>query len=484
MSDTNTPEEPPSGWSGSGSARDRGGMNVARMMPNRSVGLKLLLVCVLALAMAIPAGFVWALVYERERNAEQAVESVSEARGGRQVLLGPVLIAPYEQDYVEKTPAGPNGALIDVTRTRIGRFVVFAEEGRIDAGAKAETLTRGIHDVPVFEATADMNARFDLTAAMKDAPRNARILWDEARIYMGLSDLRGVRDGVSVVINGAEQPLEPQSGGDMNGAALTYHSMGLMGASAKGVSPDRTPEFVVTSRMVISGAQRLGFTAFAKTTDISLQSDWTTPSFEGGFLPVEREWGEDGFSATWRVPYLARSARGAGPDLNFDELLGADMAVKFIDDASPYQSVNRALKYAPMFLGLVFLTYFLFEATSGSAAHPAQYVLVGLAQCVFYLLLLGVAEHLGFTVGFLAAAIATIMLLSLYAGAVFKTRDAMVQAFAAFTTLYVLIYILMRMEDYALLVGSVASFIAIAATMFMTRNLNWYGLSQERVQAS
>jgi inner membrane protein len=149
--------------------------------------------------------------------------------------------------------------------------------------------------------------------------------------------------------------------------------------------------------------------------------------------------------------------------------------VTLLDQGSPYQGVERALKYAPMFIGLVFLTYFLFETRMRRRAHPAQYVLVGLAQLVFYLLLLSVSEVLGFNLGFALAAVATVLAISLYAGSVFRSTGAMVVALGVFSALYSLIWVLMRMEDYALLAGSIASFLAIVATMWMTRNLDWYG---------
>ena len=473
----------PTGGEGNGGRMP--GADITRYLPNRSIGLKLLLVCALALAMAIPAGFVWALVYERAHNAESAVDEVSQTRGGRQTIMGPVLIVPIEQTIVEKVPVPGSAVLMDRTVTKRSRFVVFAETGKADAVAETEILTRGIHDVPVFESKVQLNAAFDLQTALRDAPRDARLIWDEAEIYMGLTDLRGMRDGLAATLSGEALKFEPASSnnpsiwGD-NSGSLTHKWLGLVAAPVEGLDPDAAPQFSIMASMVFSGAERLAFAAFAKDTDIHLEGDWSTPKFSGGFLPVEREWSDAGFVADWRVTYLARGAPGAGVNLMLDGALNADLAIEFLDQASPYQSVTRSLKYAPMFIGLVFLAYFLFEATSGNRAHPAQYLLVGLAQTVFYLLLLGVSEHVGFTLGFLIAASATVMLLSLYAGAVFKSRDSMLQAFAGFTTLYGLIYVLMRMEDYALLVGSVASFVAIAATMWMTRNLDWYGLSGDR----
>ena len=141
------------------------------------------------------------------------------------------------------------------------------------------------------------------------------------------------------------------------------------------------------------------------------------------------------------------------------------------------QSVSRSLKYAPMFIGLVFLAYFLFETTTGRRVHPAQYVLVGMAQVIFYMLLLSIAEHTGFDIAFAIAAAATVGLISAYAGWTFDSRAQGVRALVAFTFLYGLIYVLMRLEDYALLVGALSSFAAIAAVMYFTRKVDWYGMA-------
>jgi inner membrane protein len=164
------------------------------------------------------------------------------------------------------------------------------------------------------------------------------------------------------------------------------------------------------------------------------------------------------------------------------------LGVSFIEVADAYQSVNRSLKYVLLILGLVFLSYFVFETTTGKRVHPAQYILVGLAQTIFYLLLLSVAERIGFDLGFLAAAGATVALLSANAGWIFSSRVHAVRALALFSVLYLLIYLLLRLEDNALLVGAVSSFLAVAIVMYLTRELDWYGsiqasgLGQQRIK--
>jgi inner membrane protein len=219
---------------------------------------------------------------------------------------------------------------------------------------------------------------------------------------------------------------------------------------------------------------------FAKTTTVSMSGDWPSPSFDGGFLPDHRDVGARQFAAAWTVPFVARGLSDQGPAsaIPLSELGKRDVGVTFARTNNPYENVQRALKYGVMFVGLVFLTFFVFEALSGQRLHPAQYILIGLAQMVFYLLLLSISEYLGFDVGFVIAATATVALIGFYAGWAFKSASYRARALAIFTILYALIYCLMRLEDFALLAGSLATFVGLATAMYLTRNLEWYGSGQ------
>jgi inner membrane protein len=233
-------------------------------------------------------------------------------------------------------------------------------------------------------------------------------------------------------------------------------------------------QFNVTSALRFSGAQRIAVLAYGKTTHLSVQGDWPNPGFDGGFLPINRTVSNNGFTAEWSVPFIARGVRAEGEGTSINGLDSTALGVSFIEVADPYQSVSRSLKYVFLFLGLIFLSYFIFEVTSGKRVHPAQYVLVGIAQIIFYLLLLSLAERIGFDFGFLLAGAATVILLAANAGWIFSSRMQAMRAFAIFTVLYALIYTLLRLEDNALLVGAIASFVAIAAAMYCTRWIDWY----------
>ena len=249
----------------------------------------------------------------------------------------------------------------------------------------------------------------------------------------------------------------------------------LFGAHAgSAVQPNN--KFDVSAILQFSGAQRIAVLAFGKTTSVTMQGDWPNPSYDGEFLPVKQQISEGGFRAQWSVPFIARGVYAEGRIDTISGLGSTALGVSFVELADPYQSVTRSLKYV-FFLGLVFSAYFVFEVTTGVRVHPAQYILVGVAQLVFYLLLLSIAERIGFDAAFALAAAATVGLISAYAGWIFQSRKQGVRALVVFTFVYALIYFLLRLEDQALLIGAVTSFAAIAAIMYFTRNIDWYSSS-------
>jgi inner membrane protein len=207
---------------------------------------------------------------------------------------------------------------------------------------------------------------------------------------------------------------------------------------------------------------------------MTADGDWPSPGFDGGFLPVQRTVSAQGFTAEWSVPFIARGIPAEGASAAVSAIDHTALGISFVEVADPYQSVSRSLKYVLLFVGLLFLSYFVFEATAGKRVHPAQYVLVGMAHMIFYLLLLSLAERIGFDWGFLVAGGATVLLLSANAEWIFASRMQGLRALFGFSLLYFFIYLLLRLEDNALLVGAVASFVAVAAVMYFTRNIDWY----------
>jgi inner membrane protein len=431
----------------------------------RSLGVKLFAVCALALLMLIPAFLVSGLIEERTTRQAQVVNEISAHVGGQQTFLGPTLAIPYA---------------IPRTATELpskGTYLVFPARGSATLKTTTEERRRSLFKVPVFQADAKFEAEFELTNAPTALPPSAELDWSRAEILVGVTDARGALADATATIDGKTSTLVPAEAAQNMSFDAEQGSelrLTLFGTRVEGtVKPNA--RFSVSSSLRFSGAQRIAVLAYGKTTHVNAEGDWRSPGFDGGFLPVSRNLSPNGFTAEWSVPFIARGVRAEGESGTITGLGSTALGVSFITVADPYQSVHRALKYVPLFLGWVFLTYFIFEVTTGKRVHLAQYILIGIAQVIFYLLLLSFAERIGFDLGFLLASAATVALLALNAAWIFGSRLQGVRAFGTFGCLYGLIYLLLRLEDNALLVGAIASFLAVAAAMYFTRRIDWYG---------
>jgi inner membrane protein len=260
--------------------------------------------------------------------------------------------------------------------------------------------------------------------------------------------------------------------------------IGTMSRSASGMHvplgfSSAPPSLTLETHVGLRGSRELSLAPLGQQTVARITSPWPDPSFFGNFLPVDRHIGTKGFDATWKVPYLARgysqsfrTATDAMP-----QLTSAMLGVEFYQPVGFYQLVERSLKYAILFVGLSLLVFFVTELVSAQRLHVIQYSLIAAAQVLFYLLLLSFAEHIGFGWSYLAAAVATVLLTSAYAASVFANRARAGVLAVLLGSLYGLLYVILNQEDYALLIGAVLLFVALAATMYATRKMDWYRLA-------
>lgn len=463
---------------------------IAGIIPRGSLGLKLLLVCLLVLAMGIPLLVVAGLVGERETRAAQVTAQIGAGAGGAQIVGGPMLVVPYQRT-------------VDVTddqgrvqrRLERGSYVVFAETGSADAALSVEERALGIYRAAIYSATTSFEAQFNTDAAIEGIDPAYVLDWRQARVVMFVSDSRAITNAAELrFADGRTATFEPISDLALVAPEPSVAAPSFFGrpdyvgpttlqgfAAPAGLTGPS--DFAVSTTLELTGAQRFSLAAFAQDTAATIRGDRSDVRAEGYFQRRELSVSEGGdgeqgaFNISWRVPFVARGVQKAA-DLavfNLGTTGGRDMAVSFVASDDIYQGVARAVRYGIMFIGIVFLATLIFEAVSGKRAHPAQYILVGLAQCVFYLLLLSVTELIGFATAFAIAAMATVLLLAFYAGASFRSWEVGLRALLGLAGLYCAMYVLMTLEDYALLAGSVVTFVVIAATMIATRRIDWYG---------
>ena len=443
-----------------------------------SPGFRFFLICALVLLLAIPLLLVWALIEERENRAEGVQSDVAREWGGAQAITGPVLIVPYT--ILRVTTQGDKRVEELVEK----RAVFLPQTLNIGGKATTKVLHRSIYDVAVYTAELKFEGRFEPPDMSEVATDVQSVRWRDAVLALAINDVSGLKATASVFIDGATKlPFEPSLGvpGDrLNGIhARLAGATGLFpaGTDSSTAPPPSMGGFNYKFGLTLNGSSELTFAPVARETTVGLSSDWPDPSFIGAFLPTDRVINPAVFSARWQVPHLARSVPQAW-NLGDQGLLALSeykFGVRFIVPVDFYQIVARAAKYAMMFLATAFMAVFVLELRSAHAVHPVQYVLVGLAMAFFYVLLLSFAEQIGFLWAYLIASIATGGLIALYVGRVQRSVAKGLVMLVVLALLYGLLYLILQLEDYALLAGAIAGFLMLAAVMFGTLRVNWSG---------
>lgn len=432
----------------------------------RSPSVKLFSIGFIILVLMIPLLMVWGVLSDRERRADDVVSEIGTSWGGPQRLSGPFLIVPFVDVQKRKVDD-------EVVESKIRRHAVFLPEDLTISGTSdGKMLKRSIFEVSVYEADMMVEGSFKAPDMSPYVNESSLVEWNKAVVAFGVKDVRAFRENVGISVDGQTPiPFEPSLG------ALSNAGSGIHAAL---VMDDSGFSFSIPLRL--RGSQSLKFTPSARETDISLASNWPDPSFSGSFLPTSREVTEDGFEASWHIPHLARSVPQSWL-LSNDEIHGLnryEFGVTYYQPVDFYQLVSRSLKYAVLFIAIVFAAVFVLEALSGARVHVIQYLFVGLSQIVFYLLLLSFAEHVGFVTAYMIASVATVGLLTFYTGIVLKGFARGGVMLAVLCATYGLLYFLLKLQDFALLVGSIAVFVILAITMFTTLRLDWYGLNKDK----
>ncbi len=436
-----------------------------------SPGVKFVLIGLITIALLVPAIMVWSLVEDRSRRAVEVAQSISKGWGAEQTLNGPYLVVPYT--IYEQI----NNVTKQVTR----HAILSASSLSIGGDINVEERRKSIYKTQLYHLKAKLNGQFEGADLEKVVSRGGRPQLQNAFLVLGVSDMTGFRSDVELTLNGAEtQTFSPGLNGISAIATGSHKRSSRHQSSGVHLPLDEASVkngFAFEIALALNGSRNLTVLPAAATTKFNLRSNWPHPGFDGRFLPEQRTINEEGFEANWTIPDLAR-----GIDKVFlsDSLppVSSTMRVNFVEPLKFYQVTSRTLKYSIGFFSLIFLGVFILELTGKRTIHWVQYILVGLAMVIFYILLLAFAEQVGFDVAYLISSVATTGLIAWYVGdAMGQHRGSLVMAGLLGTTYFVM-YLILNEEDYALLAGSVVAFLAIAATMFATRKVNWNGTPQ------
>ena len=447
-----------------------------------SPAFKFFLICGLILMLTIPLLLVWGLVGEREQRAAGVRQDVAREWGGSQFINGPLLIVPY----TVKRVTGEGDKRVEELIER--RAVFLPQVLNIDGKATTKVLHRSIYDVAVYTGILNFEGRFAAPDMSEVAADVQSVRWHDAVLALAVSDVSGLKAAASLHVDGGDtlsfEPSIGVPGTRVDGIHVRLASAANLFAAPSGAA-DASPAaqatplkgFTFKFGLTLNGSSELTFAPVAQQTTVALSSDWRDPSFTGAFLPTDRVLNPAAFAARWMVPHLARSVPQSWSlaDQDLERLNPYSFGVRFIVPVDFYQLVSRAAKYAMMFLATAFMAVFLLELRSSREVHPVQYLFVGLTMIFFYVLLLSLAEQIGFLWAYLIAAVATGGLLSLYVARVQASLGKGLIMAVMFFVLYGLLYLILRLEDYALLAGAVAGFLMLAVVMFSTLAVNWSG---------
>ncbi|MDR2483294.1 MAG: cell envelope integrity protein CreD [Treponema sp.] len=431
---------------------------------------KILMLIALVLLLLIPLAMIKGLIYERNRTANEAEEGVMEAWGSQLAEAGPVIALPGVKTTEVRTKTEREGETIGITNTPF-TLLIAPRQLNITAEFKTEVRRRGIFSVPLFSGSLRLSGSFDPAPALASLGPDEHISLNQAELIIALSSQKGIRRIDRARWNSGELFFQPGNRGLNLSRLYTGQSSGIF-AALPGFE-NSAGEFDIT--IAIQGGQFVRFLPVGQDTRVKIAADWASPSFQGSFLPNESNISDSGFDAVWDVSYLSRDIPlywKAGDERDYSASL---FGVNFFRAIDTYSLNTRAVKYAILFLIVPFLTLFLLEIFAGKRIHPIPYLLSGIANVVFYLLLLSLSEQMQFYFAYLAAASAVTVMMTLYSRSLLPSWQKSWYMGLVVLLSYVLLYAVLNAESYALLIGSVGTFIVVGLVMFLTRKLDWYG---------
>jgi inner membrane protein len=430
---------------------------------------RLIVLGVLVVVMLIPLELIRGAVTERFARSQEVESEIAQVWGGAQTVAGPLLTLPY----VARTRTMQNGVASDQERRELAHFL--PDSVVVNATLRTERRYKSLYEVPVYTAEIQLTGSFALPDFEAWNIATADVLWSEAKLSLGLTDMTGIQ-ALTIELDG--KPLE------VSPAAQRIDLIGG-GASA------RVPGFAsslashpFTVKLTVHGTDWLRLLPVGKETVLTMTADWPHPGFGGAFPPAERTIRDDGFEASWRVSYLARSypqswrSEDGALEIASDDSFG----VELVTPGDTYQQTDRLIKYGILVIVLTFTTIFIVGLRGSTRTHVVQYLLVGGSLCLFYLLVLSLSEQIGFGAAYAAAAVATVAINALYVRRTVARLAGLVIA-GLLAAVYAYMYVLLRLEDYSLLVGTVGLLLVLVAIMYVTRNIDWYALGRSATPA-
>lgn len=430
-----------------------------------SVTFKIFSIGILILLMLIPTSMVESTIREREYRQEDVVNEISQKWSNEQIVSGPIISVPYKFYFKDEDSEKIK------TLKKYAHFL--PEQLKINGDLTSELKKRGIYEAVLYETDLNLSGSFNPVLFDNWKINSDDILWDEAFIALGISDMRGINNQLSININDIEVKFNP---GIPNKDVLSS------GVSVPLNLTDSTYNVKRNFNIDLSlkGSKTLEFLPLGEETDVSLTSNWEHPKFDGNFLPDDwkyKEGEKKGFDANWKILQLNRNFPQQWLGSEFrpqNDAFGLDLKV----GVNQYQKNMRSAKYAVLIISLTFILFFFVEVINRKRIHPIQYLLVGFALSIFYTLLLAISEHSSFGLAYIVSSIAVISLIVIYMQGMLKNKKITSGLGAVLSLIYAFVFVILQLQDYALLMGSIGLFTVLAIIMYYTRKIDWYNLKK------
>ncbi len=420
--------------------------------------IKSILVGFLILVLLIPTAFIHELVAERQQRQQEVINEVSSKWAAAQTITGPFLIIPYNERQTDD-----KGKVV-----LIKKYIHYLpEQLNVNGQLIPEIRHRSIFKIILYKSDLVLTGKFIPLHTATLGVDSSSVLWNEVKVCFGITDNRGIAEQLQLKWDAASVELNP--GVPVNTIASTGVSAVLSNA---GLLKEKEQTFSL--HLKLNGSAQLHFTPVGKQTTVQLESAWQDPAFDGKFLPTKSDVSKTGFKANWNILHFTRDIPQAWIDEK-PEITDNAFGVELLQGIDSYSKTMRTVKYAVLFIALTFFLYFFIEILKKRSVHPLQYILVGLALCIFYTLLLSISEYINFNIAYLIASAATIGLITLYTQSIFKDWGIAGAFFVFLSSLYGFIYILIQLQDGALLFGSIGLFILLAVVMYYSKKIDWYG---------
>lgn len=436
-----------------------------------SITARMLMVGFLTIVLLIPLVFIENLITERKNRQENVINEINEKWGNEVILYGPILKVPYKVFRDKTVTDNATKQVYTETIEQIDYAYFFPKALDINSNINPEPKKRGIYSTAVYKSNMTLNGSFQKPEFKDEEINPENILWDRAKIMIRTSNIKGVSKAI-LKVNSTQYNLQAKfKNTQFNNKLSTFYTLESNNLNKTDLKFENNLTFNLT--LNVKGSQEISFIPIGKTTEAQITSNWKTANFYGEFLPYNGDKvSENGFDAKWKILDINRPFSQENfkylPDLQ-----EFAFGVNFMIPVDEYLQSERSAKYGFLVIALTFLIFFLIQTMSKINIHPFQYLMIGLALTMFYTLLISISEHSSFSKAYVIAGVSVVALITLYSKTIMRHFKFPLLIGFSLTALYTFIYVIIQLENYALLVGSIGLFLILATVMFVSRKINW-----------